>query len=69
MKYYAKAIYAGAVALLGSTGAALAQINDGAAFSDITTLGWVLIAGTTLAAIGGILGLQAAPATVSTSVR
>ena len=69
MQFYVKAIYAGAVALIGSTGAALAQISEGAAFSDITTLGWLLIAGTTLAAVGGVLGLQAAPASVSTSVR
>jgi hypothetical protein len=69
MQYYAKAIFAGAMALIGSLGATLAQIGDGAAFGDITTLGWVLIVGTTFGALGGVLGLQAAPASISTSIK
>ncbi len=69
MPYYVKAIFAGVMTLLGSVGATLAQISDGAAFGDITTLGWVLIISTTLGAVGGVLGLQQAPATVSTSIR
>lgn len=69
MNYYVKAVFAGMMALIGSVGAVLAQIGEGAAFSDIETLGWVLILGSTVGAIGGILGLQSAPASVSTSVR
>lgn len=69
MQYYVKAAYAGAAAFLTSLGTALAQIGDGAAFGDIKTLGWVLIAGGTLAAVGGVLGLQSLPAGVSTSIK
>ncbi len=69
MQLYVKALFAGVMVAFGSLGSTLAQIGDGAAFGDITTLGWVLIIGATVGAIGGILGLQAAPATVSTSVR
>ena len=66
--YYVKAIYAALLTFIGSLGAALAQLQEGAGIGDVTTLGWVLILGTTLAAGGGILGLQAAPAKVSTSI-
>ncbi len=69
MQLYIKAIFAGLMTLIGSLGATLAQIGDGAAFGDITTLGWILILGATAGAIGGILGLQAAPASISTSIK
>ncbi len=69
MQYYVKATYAAAVAFIGSAGAALGQIGDGAAFGQIETVAWLLIAGSTLAAFGGVLGWQNAPARVSTSVR
>ena len=69
MQLYVKALYAAAMVLIGSVGSTIAQIGDGAAFSDITTLGWVLILGATVGALGGVLGLQRAPASISTSIK
>ena len=62
MPYYIKAIYAGAVAFLGGLVVAIAD-------AGVSGPEWVTIALATVLATGGILGLQAAPATVSTSVR
>ena len=62
LQYYVKAIYAGVVALLGTLGTALAD-------PGVSSQQWVFIALATMLAFGGILGWQAAPATVSTSVR
>lgn len=68
MPYYVKAAYAGAVAFLSSLLAAL-QAGTGVSFSDLGAASWITIALGTLLAIGGILGLQAAPANISTSTR
>ena len=62
MQYYVKAIYAGTVAFLGTLGTALAD-------PGVTQQQWVFIALSTVLAFGGILGWQAAPAKLSTSVR
>ena len=69
MQYFAKAVYAGVVAFVGSTTAALVQIGDGASFGSIETVAWLVIFGATIVAAGGVLGLQNAPANVSTSTR
>ena len=66
LTYAAKAIYAGAVVFLGSVGAIL--VGD-VGFDAITSGQWVTIALAVLVAVGGVFGLQAAPASVSTSVR
>ncbi len=63
MQFYVKAIFAGAVAFLGTLATALAES------AEVTAQQWVTIALATLIAFGGILGWQAAPASVSTSVR
>lgn len=68
MPYYVKAIYAGVVAFLGALLAALLAV-EGTGISDITTAAWVTIALATVLAIGGVLGLQAAPANIATSVK
>ncbi len=62
MPYYVKAGYAGIVTFLGGLGVAIAE-------AGISAQEWVAIALATTLAIGGILGLQNAPARVSTSVR
>lgn len=69
LPYYVKALYAGVVAFLGSLSAALLAGGEEIAIGDISTAAWVAIILATVLAIGGVLGLQAAPATVSTSVR
>jgi len=63
MQFYVKAAFAGAVAFLGTLATALAES------STVTSQQWVTIVLATLIAFGGILGWQAAPASVSTSVR
>lgn len=68
MQYYAKAIYAGLVTFLGSLLAAL-QAGGEIGIGDLSTAAWVTIILATIVAIGGVLGLQAAPATVATSVK
>ena len=62
MQYYVKAIYAGAVAFLTGLGVAVAE-------SGVTFQEGIAIALATVLAVGGILGLQAAPAKYSTSTR
>ena len=68
MPYYVKAAYAGLVTALGSLLAAL-QAVEGIEIGDLATPAWVTIILATVLAIGGVLGLQAAPAKVSTSVH
>ena len=68
LAYAAKALYAGAVTFLGAVGAILVG-SDTIGFSDITSGQWITIALATLVALGGVLGLQNAPASVSTSVK
>lgn len=62
LQFFVKAIYAGAVAFLGTLATALAD-------SSVTGQQWVFIALATVLAFGGILGWQQAPASVSTSIR
>lgn len=67
--YYVKAIYASVMAFLSGLLSALLAIDEAAAIGDITTAGWIVIILATLAAGGGILGLQAAPASIATSQK
>lgn len=67
--YYVKALYAGLMAFLSGLLSALLGIDEAAGLADITTAGWLIIGIATLAAIGGILGLQSAPANIATSVK
>lgn len=53
------AIFAGAVASLGSIIAVLVQIGDGAAFSDIELVAWLIAGLTGLTAFGTVLGINA----------
>ena len=62
MPYYVKAIYAGAIAFLTGLGVAVAE-------NGVTYQEGIAVALATLLAVGGILGLQAAPAKYSTSTR
>ena len=68
MQFYVKAVYAAAVGFLGSIGTALLAV-EGAGFGDLSTGVWVAAGLLGLLGFGGILGWQAAPASVSTSVR
>jgi len=68
MQYFVKAVYAGLVTGLGSLLAAL-QVSDDLGISDLGTATWVTIGLATLLAVGGVLGLQNAPSSVSTSTR
>ena len=61
IQYFVKAIYAGAVAFLGS-------LLTGMQAGELTGVVWVTIALATVLAVGGVLGLQAAPASVAVSV-
>ncbi len=51
------ALFAAAVAALGSLVTALAQIGEGAAISEVSQLAWATISLAGLLAFGGILGL------------
>jgi hypothetical protein len=68
MKYYIKALYAGAVGALGSLSGALAVLPD-ATLTDLPDAVWITVALFFLAGFGGVLGWQVAPASVSASVR
>ena len=65
--YYVKALVAGAIAFLGPIAGALIDSTTG--FGDLSAGVWVASLIAMLLAISGILGLQKAPATVSTSVK
>ena len=67
-QYFVKALYAGLVAGLSSVSGALALGPD-VGFGDLSTGVWVSAFVLGLAGFGGVLGWQAAPPTVSTSVR
>jgi len=69
LQYYVKAVYAGLVGFLGSISAALLAAGDGAGIDDLSLGVWVAAGLTGLLGLGGILGWQAAPASISTSVR
>ena len=68
MQYFVKAIYAGLITGFGSLLAAL-QVGEDVGLSDLNTATWITVGLATLLAVGGVLGLQEAPAKVSTSVR
>lgn len=59
IKYALKAVYAGAVALIGGVGIAL--LPDSAGISDVTTIEKWTIAGAVVVAVGGVFGLQNGP--------
>ena len=61
--YATKAIYAGVVMFLGSLLAVMQSADV------ITGASWIAIVLATVVAVGGVLGLQAAPAKISTSVK
>jgi hypothetical protein len=65
MRYGAKAIYAGAAALIG--GVIIALTPDSVNISSITTLEKWTIAGTVLAAVGGVFKLDNGPKPGETS--
>jgi small basic protein len=67
LAYISKAIYAGVVTFLGALLAAL-QAAPEIGFA-LTGASWVTIVLATIIAVGGVLGLQNAPATVATSVK
>ena len=66
--YYVKAAYAAVVTFLGALLAALQAAPD-IGFGDLSSSAWITIVLATFIALGGVLGLQAAPATVATSVK
>ncbi len=69
MQYFVKSVYAGLVTGLGALLAALQVGEADLGLGDLGTATWITIGLATILAIGGVLGLQAAPARVSTSVR
>ena len=66
--YYVKAAYAGLITFLGAVLAALQAVPD-IGFGDLSSAAWITIVLATLLSVGGVLGLQAAPASVATSVE
>lgn len=67
MQYYVKAIYAGLVTFLGGLLTALQAADTG--IGDLTQAAWITVILATVITVGGVLGLQAAPASVATSVK
>ncbi len=65
-QFFTKAVFAGLTVLLATVGGIL--VGD-VTFADITQGQWVFIAAAVLAAVGGVLGLQEAPAKIATSIR
>jgi hypothetical protein len=66
--YISKAVYAGIVTFLGALLASLQAAPD-IGFADLSSAAWITIALATILSVGGVLGLQAAPATVATGVK
>ena len=64
-QYAIKGLYAGLITFLGALLAVL-QVPGG---EGVTLASWIAIALATAVSVGGVLGLQSAPATVSTSVK
>lgn len=64
--FFTKAVFAGLTVFIATVGAIL--VGD-TVLADVTQGQWFFIAGAVLAAFGGVLGLQEAPATVATSIR
>jgi hypothetical protein len=69
MNYYIKAAYAGLVTFLGSLLAALQAGTEALGLGDLGTASWITIVLATIITVGGVLGLQAAPASISTSIK
>ena len=67
LNYYIKAIVAGALAFLGPISGGL--LNPETGFGDLSAGVWVAAGILGLGALASILGLQKAPATVSTSIK
>ncbi len=67
LNYYIKAIVAGAIAFLGPIAGALVDTETG--FGDLSAGVWVASLIAMLLAISGILGLQKAPANISTGIK
>ena len=65
LAYAAKALYAGLVTALGGVLAVL-QVPEAV---GVTAASWVAIGLAKVIAIGGVFGLQNAPASVSTSTK
>ena len=59
IRYALKAVYAGAAALVA--GVVIALTPDSAGVSSLTTLEIWVIAGSVIAAVGGVFGLQNGP--------
>jgi hypothetical protein len=68
MNYYTKAAYAGVVTFLGALLAALQAAPD-VGIGDLSAASWITIALATIISVGGVLGLQAAPAKVAISYK
>jgi len=64
MTYYTKPIYAGLVTFLSTTIGVLQASTGG-----INVESWLVIVLATVISVGGVLGLQAAPASVATSIK
>ena len=64
IQYFVKAIYAGVVTFLATTIGVLQAGSEG-----IPLESWLVIGLATVVSVGGVLGLQQAPATVATSIK
>ena len=64
-QYLIKALYSGLITVLGAV-LAVMQVPGS---EGITAASWIAITLATLISVGGVLGLQAQPATVSTSIK
>ena len=64
-QYLIKALYSALVTFLGAVLAVMQVPNA----EGITAASWIAIGLATLLAFGGVLGLQATPATVSTGIK
>lgn len=67
IQYAAKAIYAGVITFLGALLAAL-QAAPEVGFA-LTSAAWITIILATIVAVGGVLGLQAAPSSFATGIK
>jgi hypothetical protein len=68
LAYISKAVYAGIVTFLGALLAALQAAPD-IGFADLSSAAWITIALATIVVVGGVLGLQSAPATIATGIK
>ncbi len=67
MNYYIKGLVAGALAFLGPISGGLLAPETG--FGDLSASIWVTAAILGLGALASVLGLQKAPANISTSIK